>query len=283
MTVVPPPPAPSPERHREPFPERHLERLAWPAVQAAAKREGSTVLWALGSLEQHGPHLPLQTDALFADRLVEALIETLPAELPLWRLPVQMIGFAPEHRGFAGSFSLAAGELIALVRVVGEELARCGFRRLVLMNGHGGQIGLLEVAARDLRTSVPALAVLPCFLWRGLDDGSSLIPEPERSQGLHAGLAETSLMLHLAPELVGPERPADGLDLRDAPPPGWSWEGGAPTAWRTGELSASGVIGDSSGATAELGEKLFAGLVNGWDQRLRSLLSHDWPPTTFKP
>ncbi len=275
MTSVPPPPAP--------VSERHLERLPWPAVREAAAREGSTVLWALGSLEQHGPHLPLHTDALFADRLVEALIETLPAELPLWRLPVQMLGFAPEHRGFAGSFSLGAGDVIALVRVVGEELGRCGFRRLVLMNGHGGQIGLLEVAARDLRTSVPSLAVLPCFLWRGLDEGASLIPEPERRQGLHAGLAETSLMLHLAPELVGPERPVDGLDPRHAPPPGWSWEGGAPTAWRTGEISPSGVIGDASGATAELGAKLFAGLVKGWEQRLRSLLSHDWPPTQFEP
>ncbi len=275
MPSVPPPSAP--------VPERHLERMPWPAVQAAAGREGSTVLWALGSIEQHGPHLPLHTDALFADRLVEALIETLPGELPLWRLPVQMIGFAPEHRGFAGSFSLAAGDLITLVGVVGEELARCGFRRLVLMNGHGGQIGLLEVAARELRTRFPSLAVLPCFLWRGLDDGVDLIPEPERSRGLHAGLAETSLMLHLAPELVGPERPADGLDPRDAPPPGWSWEGGAPTAWRTGEISASGVIGDPSGATAELGEKLFVALVNGWNQRLRSLLTHDWPPSQFKP
>jgi creatinine amidohydrolase len=237
----------------------------------------------MGSIEQHGPHLPLHTDALFADRVVEALIETLPAELPLWRLPVQMIGFAPEHSGFAGSFSLAAGDLITLVGVVGAELARCGFRRLVLMNGHGGQIGLLEVAARELRASHPSLAVLPCFLWRGLREWASLIPEPERTQGLHAGLAETSLMLHLAPELVGPERAADGPDLGNAPPPGWSWEGGAPAAWRTGEISASGVIGDPAGASAELGGKLFEGLVNGWSLRLRSLLSQDWPPTQWRP
>jgi creatinine amidohydrolase len=272
---VPPP--------REPIPDRHLERLPWPAVQAAAKREGSTVLWAMGSLEQHGHHLPLHTDAFFADRLVEALIATLPADLPLWRLPVQMIGYAPEHRGFAGSFSLAAVDVIALVRVVGAELARCGFRRLVLMNGHGGQIGLLEVAAREVRESHPDLAVLPCFLWRGLDDAASLIPEPERSQGLHAGLAETSLMLHLAPDLVGADRLADGPTPDDKPPPGWSWEGGAPTAWRTGEISTSGVIGDPTGATAELGAKLFEGLVNGWSQRLRSLLTQDWPPRHWRP
>ena len=275
MTPVSPPPPP--------IPERHLERLSWPAVEAAAQRPGSTVIWALGSLEQHGPHLPLNTDALFADRLVEALIETLPAELPIWRLPVQTIGFAPEHQGFAGTFSLRAADLIALVRVVGAELARCGVRRVVLLNGHGGQIGLLEVAARELRASQPTLTVLPCFLWRGLGDRVSLIPEPERSQGLHAGLAETSLMLHLAPQLVGPVWKPDGPDPRQAPPEGWSWEGGAPAAWLTGEISASGVIGDPSGATAELGRHLFEGLLQSWQQRLRSLLASDWPPVQFRP
>ncbi len=275
MTPVSSPPAP--------LPERRLERLPWPAVEAAGQRPGSTVIWAFGSLEQHGPHLPLNTDALFADRLVEALIQTLPAELPIWRLPVQAIGFAPEHKGFAGTFSLRAADLITLVGAVGAELARCGFRRLVLMNGHGGQIGLLEVAARELRASQPTLAVLPCFLWRGLGELASLIPEPERSQGLHAGLAETSLMLHLAPELVGPVWKPDGPDRRQAPPRGWSWEGGAPAAWLTREISASGVIGDPSQATAELGRLLFEGLLHAWDQRLRSLLGSDWPPIEIQP
>lgn len=273
MPSLPPPPSA----------ERHLERLPWPAVQAAARRAGSTVIWPLGSLEQHGPHLPLGTDALFADRLVEAVIEALPVELPVWRLPVQQIGFAPEHRGFAGTFSLKAADLLRLVDGVAAELARCGFRRLVMLNGHGGQIGLLEVAAREVRSSHPSLAVLPCFLWRGLETAASLIPEPERSQGLHAGLAETSLMLHLAPELVGPARIADGLDPRDCPPEGWSWEGRAPAAWRTGEISSSGVIGDPSGATAELGRLLFEGLVQGWLQRMRSLLRSEWPPVELRP
>jgi creatinine amidohydrolase len=258
--------------------EKRLELLPWPAVEAAAQREGSTLLWPLGSLEQHGPHLPLATDALFADRVVDALIRSLPADLPIWRLPVQQIGFAPEHKAFPGTFSLRAEELISLVERVGADLAGWGFHRLVLMNAHGGQIGLLDVAARQLRTNHPSLAVLPCFLWRGPETLGSLIPEPERSVGLHAGLAETSLMLHLAPELVGPERQADGLQPASPPPEGWSWEGKAPTAWLTPELSRSGVIGDPSEATAELGGQLFNALVSSWQRRLQALLSSDWPP-----
>lgn len=258
--------------------ERHLENLPWPAVCLAAQQEGSTVIWPMGSLEQHGLHLPLGTDSLFADRVVEAVLQALPAGLPVWRLPVQHIGFAPEHKGFAGTFSLQAEQLLNLVETVGSELARCGFHRLVLINGHGGQIGLLEAAARQLRSRHPALAVLPCFLWRGTEDLGSLIAEPERSGGLHAGLAETSLMLHLAPHLVGAERQPDGLQPPISPPKGWSWEGKAPTAWLTKDLSSSGVIGDPSEATAELGEKLFERLVNGWLVRLHSLLGSDWPP-----
>ncbi|MEB3300723.1 MAG: creatininase family protein [Cyanobacteriota bacterium] len=257
--------------------EKRLECLPWPEVQLAARQPGSTVIWPMGSLEQHGPHLPLGTDALFADRLVEAVIEALPTELPIWRLPVQQIGFAPEHQGFAGTFSLRAEQLIHLVEAVGSELARCGFQRLVLLNGHGGQIGLLEVAARQLRVGHPSLAVLPCFLWRGLADPASLIAEPERSQGLHAGLAETSLMLHLAPQLVGPDRQPDGLHPPSTPPEGWSWEGQAPSAWLINDLSRSGVVGDPSAATAELGQALFSKLVEGWQDRLTALLNSDWP------
>ncbi|MEB3325163.1 MAG: creatininase family protein [Cyanobacteriota bacterium] len=256
-----------------------MDCLPWPLIQRAASREGSTVIWPMGSLEQHGPHLPLGTDALFADRLVDALIQSLPAELPIWRLPVQQIGFSPEHQGFAGTFSLRAEQLIPVVEAVGAELARCGFQRLVLMNGHGGQIGLLEVAARQLRVAHPSLAVLPCFLWRGLEDLASLIPEPEQSHGLHAGLAETSLMLHLAPQLVGPDRQPDGLHPPISPPEGWSWEGRAPTAWLTRDLSSTGVVGDPTEATAELGQALFSQLVKGWEQRLEALLRSPWPPT----
>lgn len=257
---------------------KRLESLPWPQVHAAALEAGSTVIWPMGSLEQHGPQLPLGTDALFADRLVEAVLQTLPATLPIWRLPVQTIGFSPEHSGFAGTFSLRAEQLLHLVEGVGAELARCGFHRLVMMNGHGGQIGLLEVAARQLRATHPSLAVLPCFLWRGPKGLADLIPEPERSQGLHAGLAETSLMLHLAPELVGSQRAPDGLHPSSPPPAGWSWEGQAPTAWLTTDLSRSGVIGDPSNATAELGQQLFEALVNGWTELLQSLLRSDWPP-----
>jgi creatinine amidohydrolase len=167
--------------------------------------------------------------------------------------------------------------VLQLVETVGRQLASAGFERLVLFNGHGGQIALLQVAARQLRAAVPQLGVLPCFLWSGPAGVMELLPEPERSQGLHAGLAETSLMLQLAPELVGEARPVDGL-ASAAPPAGWSLEGAVPNAWLTTDLSASGVVGDARGANGELGAALQGRLVEGWRQLLLELLHSAWPP-----
>lgn len=257
---------------------RQLAALSWPQFEAAAGRSGSTVVWAWGSFEQHGPHLPLATDALFAERVLTAVLERLPVPLPIWSLPPQRIGFSPEHLDFPGTLSLPAELLIQQLVTVGEQLARAGFQRLVLFNAHGGQIALLQAAARQLRSQAPRLGVLPCFLWSGPSGIAERIPEPERSAGLHAGLAETSLMLQLAPELVGPERPIDG-QLAPPPPAGWSLEGEAPCAWLTGDLSRSGVVGDASGANAGLGEALFERLVESWCERFATLLASDWPPT----
>lgn len=256
---------------------RRLDHLNWPAVQAAAQTAGSTVVWPFGAFEQHGPHLPLGTDALFAERILDQVLAALPVQAPIWRLPVQSFGFSPEHLSFPGTLSLPAELLLRSVEVVGAQLAAAGFQRLVLFNGHGGQIALLQVAARQLRAAHPSLGVLPCFLWSGPKDIGGLIPEPERSQGLHAGLAETSLMLQLNPELVGPERPIDGLQAQ-TPPQGWSLEGAVPNAWLSQDLSSSGVVGDATQASPALGEALQQRLVQGWSELFSNLLNSEWPP-----
>ncbi|MEB3239453.1 MAG: creatininase family protein [Cyanobacteriota bacterium] len=253
---------------------RSLTTLSWPQVQACAARAGSTVVWPWGAIEQHGPQLPLGTDALFAERVLAAVLERLPESLPIWTLPPQRLGFSPEHLSFPGTLSLSAELVLQLVVTVGRQLAGCGFQRLVLFNAHGGQIALLQVAARQIHARWPRLAVLPCFLWSGPRQVLDAIPEPERSGGLHAGRAETSLMLALAPGLVGPLPPAEPGPV---PPPGFSLEGAVPCAWTTRDISASGVVGDPTGAGAAEGEQLFEGLVQGWTVLLADLLATPWP------
>ena len=262
--------------------QRHFERLHQPQAQMVAQQSGSTLIWPFGAIEQHGPQLPLITDALFADQILNAVLDRLPKELPIWRLPTQTIGFSPEHGDFPGTLSLPAELLIQMVGSVGSQLASMGFRRLILFNAHGGQIALLQVAARQLRSHAPSMAVLPCFLWSGVEGLSSLVSDEELNHGLHAGQAETSLMLHLAPDLVGAARHRDGMPdaMAVSPPPGWSLEGAAPTAWLTSDLSETGVIGDSRASSDALGKALADRLIDHWYELLTALLTSDWPATT---
>ncbi len=261
---------------------RRLEVMHWPEAALSLERRGSTLVWPFGAFEQHGPQLPLLTDALFAERILDKVLEGLPDDLPIWALPTQKIGFSPEHRGFPGTLSLSAELLIGLIREVGRQLAGQGVQRLVLFNAHGGQIGLLQTAARELAAETPSMAVLPCFLWSGVSGLKTLLPSDELAHGLHAGLAETSLMLALEPSLVGTQRPLDGDHVSDAvaatPPEGWSLEGPAPLAWFTADLSESGVVGDSRGADASLGHQLEKALVAHWRQLFTSLMASSWPP-----
>jgi creatinine amidohydrolase len=237
----------------------------------------------MGAFEQHGPHLPLATDALFSERILSSVLSELAPNAPIWSLPTQSIGFSPEHSGFPGTLSLSSRLLTQLIIEVGTQLCTQGVKRLVLFNAHGGQIGLLQAAARELRVQSPSMAILPCFLWSGVPGLDALIPKDELQGGLHAAQAETSLMLALEPQLVGEARPVDGehrqASSRATPPPGWSLEGAAPTAWLTADLSSSGVIGDARAASADCGEALERCLVSHWVNLFASLLASEWPPS----
>ena len=253
---------------------RRIEQLAWPAVQAAAALRGSTLVLPIGAVEQHGPHLPLGTDFLFAEAVVDQVLERLPTHLPVWRLPAQNYGFSPEHLDFPGTVSLPAEAMLTNLKAVAAMAAKAGFQRLVLFNGHGGQIGLLQVAAREIQQQNPHLAVLPWFLWSGPAGVLEVIAEPERSQGLHAARLETSLMLALYPKLVGPIPAAEELPK---PPGGLSLEGAVPTAWNTHWISNNGVVGNPCGANAAEGKVLLELLVQGWCELFQVLLQSNWP------
>ena len=252
-----------------------FEYLSWPEVKNISKDKRSTIIWPFGAVEQHGPHLPLATDSIFVDEIISEVLNLIPSETPIKKLPTQYIGFSPEHKGFDGTISLSSNLLTLMIKEVGVQLAEMGFKRLILINAHGGQISLLNTAARELRSIAPELSVFPCFLWSGVDGLSDLLTIKEIENGLHASLAETSLMMALKSELVGEERPCEGIE--DQIPEGWSLEGNAPTAWFTDDLSKSGVIGDSRGSNKKLGIKLKTLLTNHWYKMITNLMQSDWP------
>ena len=252
-----------------------FEYLSWPEVKNISKDIRSTIIWPFGAVEQHGPHLPLATDSIFVDEIICEVLKLFPADLPLKKLPTQYIGFSPEHKGFDGTISLSSNVITTLIKEVGFQLSEMGFKRLILINAHGGQISLLNTAARELRSCAPKLSIFPCFLWSGVDGLSDLLSKKEIENGLHASLAETSLMMALKSELVGEERPFEGIEGEI--PEGWSLEGNAPTAWFTDDLSKSGVIGDSRGSNKKLGIKLKTLLTNHWYKMITNLMQSDWP------
>jgi len=272
--------------------EIHSKKLrfdyySWPKAKELASQKGSTLVWPFGATEQHGPHLPLITDTFFAENILKEVLERLPIELPIWMLPSQSIGFSPEHLGFPGTLSISANLMIELVTEIGQQLAEIGITRLVLFNAHGGQIGLLQAVARQLRVECPSMAVLPCFLWSGVQSLNELIPDKEVEEGLHAALAETSLMLSFDGDLVGNERPfskeEESCVENDTKVPfGWSLEGAAPCAWLTKDISDTGVIGDSRGANKQLGDSLRNALLDHWTKLFLSLMESNWPNFDYK-
>ena len=255
--------------------------MAWPEASKAASNVGSTLVWPFGACEQHGPHLPLITDTFFAEKILIKTLECLPEKMPIWMIPSQSIGFSPEHQAFPGTLSLSADVLLSLVTDVGQQIAAMGFKRLVFFNAHGGQIGLLQAVSRQLRIQCPSLAVLPCFLWSGVQGLGDLLPEREVEEGLHAALAETSLMLHMARDFVRNDsylKKKGKNEEKISTPKGWSLEGASPCAWLTEDLSSSGVIGDASSSNSKLGAALENALITHWKSLFTSLLESDWPP-----
>jgi creatinine amidohydrolase len=221
-------------------------RLGALTSEEAAARGDATLVVPLGSTEQHGPHLPLDTDTRIARALAGALADARPGAVVL--APALAYGSSGEHAGFAGTLSIGQAALELLVVELGRDAA-ASFPRVLFLCAHGGNAEPLRRAERTLRAEGRDVrAFLPA--WPG---------------DAHAGRTETSLMLALAPELVRGERaragPAAPLDQLMA-------------ALRSGgvrAVSPSGVLGDPSGASAAEGRVLLRTAT----ERLGALLD-DW-------
>lgn len=237
----------------------------WADVAALATAGGIAVQ-PIGATEQHGPHLPITTDAVIATALADAARDVLAGRSatgqagvpPLWVLPTLAYGTSPEHASFAGTVTLSSTTLLAVCLDVARSVAASGIGTLVFVNAHGGNPELLHLVARDIRDETGVLAItvhapalpLPPEL-------TAAIPRPDLD--VHAGFYETSVMLAVAPASVRmPLAVPDGLTRTDAIARGAVSSvvgpfAAVPLPWRTADVSASGTIGDPTGATAEWG------------------------------
>lgn len=238
-----------------PFPAaRYLPYLTSPEIAALPKERAAVVL-SVASIEQHGPHLPVVTDSLVGQTILARALEQLDPDAQVWVVPPLCYGKSNEHRPFAGTLTLSAQTLAAVVREIAQSLARAGFRRLILLNSHGGNPPVLDYIARDVHEETRMMLFSIMISRMGINE--SVRDAQEFAWGIHAGEGETSWVLAIAPELVHMERTAD---LGDYPrmPDGvehLAIRGPVGFSWLTAELNPAGVLGDPRGATAAQGEE----------------------------
>ncbi len=211
----------------------------------------------VAATEQHGPHLPLNVDTRLVDGVVAAALPHLPAELTLLFLPTQAIGLSPEHVRFPGTLTLKAETVIALWTQIGESVARTGIKKMVLLNSHGGQVGILDIVARDLRERHNLLVY--SVNWFNLPLGADvegLFSAEEHRYGIHAGEIETSMMLALAPEQVDMVQAQNFASSAQQQAKKFDILGNGKSAklgWQMQDYNAQGAVGNAAAATADKG------------------------------
>ena len=249
---------------------RDFSALTWTEIAALPNRDRTVLILPIGAIEQHGPHLPLKVDSAIISEILNRALAALDPEIPAYGLPLLPYGKSNEHLGFPGTISLSATTLLATVMEIGESVYRAGFRRLILMNGHGGQPQVLDIAATDLRVKFPDFLTFSWFVWRGAPQYKTLLTEREGQDGMHAGAAETSLMMALMPELVRGDRAVTDYPNLSTNNGGVNSgvnigvKGPTAAAWRTEDISETGVIGDAVESSLVVGEQLLQQLVMGW-------------------
>ncbi len=237
---------------------RALAALSW---NQAAERitERSILVQPLGSIEQHGAHLPLATDQLVAEAVAGAVMDEFGDAHDLWLLPPLVYTKSNEHAWAPGTVWLSDGTMRAVLDDVARSVSTLRARKLVFLNGHGGNSALLAVACREAHLDHGLLTFL-AHPYVAADQGGPS-PAEELGMGIHGGLDETSLLLHLHPDLVDMDRAARAVPEALAAHRHVRFGGPVTFGWSSRDLSPGGVIGDPTGATAERGKALFEAAV----------------------
>lgn len=258
-------------------PQRYFPYLTWSQIEQMPNKENVVIIQPVGAIEQHGLHLPIAVDSAISLGVLGKALSKLERDLPAYALPCLYYGKSNEHIGFPGTITLSAQTLLAVITEMALSIYRSGFRKLILMNSHGGQPQIMEIAARDLHQEHPDFSVFALFTWRVPHVVGEMLTPQERQYGIHAGDAETSIMLSLLPQQVQMDKavkeypqglPKDSL---------LDMEGQLPFAWLTKELTKSGVMGDATVATTEKGDRILESLATGWVQVIQDVYKFQQP------
>jgi creatinine amidohydrolase/Fe(II)-dependent formamide hydrolase-like protein len=238
-------------------PRRTLAELTFPEVSRRLK-VGSILCLPLGAIEQHGAHLPLNTDMVVAEGLTRRIVAHWGEKFDLWQLPTLPLGLSREHDWAPGTLSLSIDGFLAVLRDLAGEIVRAlPARNLAIINGHGGNRGVLENLLHELRGDF----ALNCCVIHPFDLSTA---DKAKSPDVHGGRDETAVMLALAPDLVRRELIATARKSGDPMQVGdLIFDRGVTWPWRTNDprLGHGGIVGDAAAANAELGSAIIDSVV----------------------
>lgn len=211
----------------------------------------------LAATEQHGPHLPFETDTRIAQAYLARVHEIVPDNMPVTFLPIEPVGISTEHIAYPGTLTLATDAALNKWMDLGDAVANAGIRKLIIITSHGGNSAAMALIAQDLRAKHEMLAVTTSWSRFGAPEG--LFSTDEIRFGIHGGAVETSIMLAAFPDQVRKDRIANFESTEKKMTTEFRWLSAgrpAPFAWAMQDLNPKGAVGDATTASAEKGHAL---------------------------
>lgn len=247
------------------------EEFTWPEIREAVAQNRVAVL-PVGTIEQHGPHLPLVTDVLTATEMSRRAVAGMPGEAIL--LPSVYYAFNEHHMDFPGTIAVRGDTFINYVTDIGCSLARHGFRKILLVNGHGSNVPFLDIAARNITIQTESICAMAPW-W-------SLVPKPLiqelRESEFPGGMAhgcelETSVLLYLAGDLVQMDKAERDMPAQRSEFFYWDLQVPSPVFFQEffSRYSRTGTSGDPTKATAEKGRRFVDAVVENLARLIREL------------
>lgn len=230
---------------------------------ASINPDSTVAILPVAALEQHGPHLPLDTDAEICQGLIQRIVENNRDRLRVIALPLIQIGESSEHQDFPGTLGFTAEQLISLWTTLGKQACKAGIRKLLILNTHGGQPGIVDIVAQRLRAENGMLVVGVSSFRLGIPDG--LFDRQEIECGIHAGEIETSMMLYLKPDKVQMDQARHfklTSPIIQKKYKHLALNGMARIAWQAQDLNPQGAVGKASKADPERGGILVRHMVD---------------------